>query len=388
MTNVSKKIIVAQFCFTIHPTMGGVPKAVQSLISTFMTHEIISELVTLGNFYKYKKYFDKFRADLEKNNIRTFFTFTPINNKYGLGGISQLIKYWYKKDKPDFVILHQVFSLSTIFGFFYARKYSIPYFLIPHGSLMTESLNKNFFIKKVVMNLFYRKILINCKNIVVATKVELNDLDSEFKSVSRIIPLEFIPPDTKNIVQTQSTNFEWNVSDFIIFIGRFDKIKNLNILIESIDLIKIHLPKIRLVVAGNGSSSEKKKLIKLVESLSLQEYIEFKGWLEESEWLYLLSKARMIVVPSKAESFSLVASAAICLGIPCLTSNKVGVSDFIRQYRAGEVLNSITAENISQLALKILETEPGNYYNNASREFINIYSGENVIRSWREIFQI
>jgi glycosyltransferase involved in cell wall biosynthesis len=96
----------------------------------------------------------------------------------------------------------------------------------------------------------------------------------------------------------------------------------------------------------------------------------------------------MIVVPSKAESFSLVASAAICLGIPCLTSNKVGVSDFIRQYRAGEVLNSITAENISQLALKILDTEPGNYYNNASREFINIYSGENVIRSWREIFQI
>jgi glycosyltransferase involved in cell wall biosynthesis len=206
--------------------------------------------------------------------------------------------------------------------------------------------------------------------------------------LSRIIPLEFIPPDIKSIVQTQSTNSEWNVSDFIIFIGRFDKIKNLNILIESIDLIKIHLPKIRLVVAGNGSSSEKKSLIKLVESLSLQEYIEFKGWLEESEWLCLLSKARMIVVPSKAESFSLVASAAICLGIPCLTSNKVGVSDFIRQYRAGEVLNSITAESISQLVLKILDTEPGNYYNNASQEFINIYSGENVIRSWREIFQI
>ncbi|HYT40968.1 MAG TPA: glycosyltransferase family 4 protein, partial [Methylomirabilota bacterium] len=91
----------------------------------------------------------------------------------------------------------------------------------------------------------------------------------------------------------------------VIFVGRLLSHKNVDVLIQSIALLKRNYPRIKCSIVGRGP--ERDNLIKLVQKNDLLENIEFIECVEDHHQLYALMKAsRVFAFPSTREGFGIV----------------------------------------------------------------------------------
>jgi len=103
----------------------------------------------------------------------------------------------------------------------------------------------------------------------------------------------------------------------IIFIGRFIKEKNLDILIESVAHIKKDLPKIKCHIIGDGP--EKNILFSQVSDLRLENNVKFFGFLDYDEVIAMIKSSKVLVLPSIREGFGIVVLEAFACGVPVVT---------------------------------------------------------------------
>ncbi len=106
----------------------------------------------------------------------------------------------------------------------------------------------------------------------------------------------------------------------VIFVGRLLSNKNVDVLIESIALLKTKYPKIKCVIVGRGP--ERNNLIKLAQKHDLLENIEFIEHIEDHDQLYALMKSsRVFAFPSTREGFGIVVLEANACGLPVITTD-------------------------------------------------------------------
>jgi phosphatidyl-myo-inositol alpha-mannosyltransferase len=111
---------------------------------------------------------------------------------------------------------------------------------------------------------------------------------------------------------------------YLLFIGRIEvNQKGLDLLIQAIQYTK---SKVKLVIAGSGAESEIKSLNSLIERYGLKDRIILVNRVELQDKALLFSKAVATVIPSRFETFSLVAlesisysKPVICFDIPQLS---------------------------------------------------------------------
>ncbi len=167
-----------------------------------------------------------------------------------------------------------------------------------------------------------------------AEKLIVNSLilEKELKEVfhvqgSKIIPIPF----WSNIqeVQTISLNIHRKENQLLIGCpGRFTKIKNQHVVIEALAKVKARSSKnIKLYLAGDGPI--RKDLKSQVNSMDLEEEVNFLGNLSAGEMKEFYRAMDVIVLPSLFESFGLVFIEALSLGTPVLVSERFGALDFI-----------------------------------------------------------
>lgn len=104
----------------------------------------------------------------------------------------------------------------------------------------------------------------------------------------------------------------------IIFIGRFIKEKNIDKLIEAVDLIRQKMPDVKCHIIGDGP--EKKQLIIQVSDSELEKNIRFFGFLEYDEVIAILKSSKVLSLPSTREGFGIVVLEAFACGVPVVTT--------------------------------------------------------------------
>jgi len=119
--------------------------------------------------------------------------------------------------------------------------------------------------------------------------------------------------DIKTITQIEPSLYKCD----IIFIGRFIKEKNLDILIGSIDHLRKCLPDIKCHIIGSGP--EEKRLVNMVIELKLKDHITFFGFLDYGEVIAMIKSSKVLVLPSIREGFGIVVLEAFACGIPVVT---------------------------------------------------------------------
>ena len=125
-------------------------------------------------------------------------------------------------------------------------------------------------------------------------------------------------------------------------------IKGFHYLIEAVALLKNEYSDIKVVVAGANNSFKKgildtaygRYLKKLIREYNLQNNIEYKGMLGESEIIkeYLMSE--IFVSPSVIENSPNSVGEAMLLGMPVISSNVGGVSDLLVHDQEGYLYQS------------------------------------------------
>lgn len=114
--------------------------------------------------------------------------------------------------------------------------------------------------------------------------------------------------------------------NYALFIGRIDIFqKGLDFLLESWSFLvsEMDMP---LFIAGNGTKDEEKKLMHLIEQYGLKNKVILKGKVAGKEKKELLANCKMVVCPSRFETFGISALEGLACGKPVITFGIDGFS--------------------------------------------------------------
>ncbi|GAB3624651.1 hypothetical protein GCM10027418_27360 [Mariniluteicoccus endophyticus] len=124
---------------------------------------------------------------------------------------------------------------------------------------------------------------------------------------------------------------------YLLFAARLQPLKGVDLVVEALGLLAAdRCP--RLVVAGEVSddfASYHRDIEAAVADHGLTDRVSYAGSLPRSEFAALMRDARALVVPSRSETFGLVALEAAACGTPVIASDAGGLREAVADGRSG-----------------------------------------------------
>ena len=357
------------FTCELNPRMGGIPSGIEITSANLKTSGINSSVVSFGNSSTSTRAASSHVQRMRNDGSNIVVKPSWFTNSYGIGWNFGFDKKLMAPSNYSLAVLHQVYTLSTLIGYRYSKKNRIPYVVFPHGSLTHYHESDSKLIKGAARRLIIKKILREAGAIIVTCESERSDLEEDLQCKAVLLP--FGAEVIQEFFERQSIAVEDSKYIRILFSGRFDKKKNLPLLMAAMPLIVSVFPELILDVAGSGSEGARKALTKLVHDLNIEKNVVFHGWVDKSEMGRLFRSASLLILPSDNENFALVVSEALSSGLPCVVSQFVGTSDIVARHHAGEIIEELTPESVAAAVLKVLEGDQLAYREaafNATRE--------------------
>jgi glycosyltransferase involved in cell wall biosynthesis len=161
----------------------------------------------------------------------------------------------------------------------------------------------------------------------------------------------------------------------MVTIGRVAFEKNLDFLIDVVDIIRRSLPDVLLIIAGEGPA--RSHVEKRVEQLELQDNVLMVGYLSRGdELLDCYRAASVFVFASRTETQGLVLLEAMALGVPVVSTAVLGTEDIVSCGRGALVarddVQDFAAKVLSVLKSRALQLALGD----AGRAFAREWSAE------------
>ncbi len=116
--------------------------------------------------------------------------------------------------------------------------------------------------------------------------------------------------------------------------GRLVEGKGFDLAVEA--LARLRNGEARLAIAGIGP--ERPELERRARELGVADRVEWPGWLEPHEVRALLDRASIVLVPSRAEAFGIVALEAAFMARPVVTSGIGGLAEVVADGSTGIVV--------------------------------------------------
>jgi glycosyltransferase involved in cell wall biosynthesis len=133
------------------------------------------------------------------------------------------------------------------------------------------------------------------------------------------------------ILPEQRPFINWNT---ILFVGRLDKIKGVNVLIEAGAKVKTRHPEIKIAIAGDGT--ELAYLKKITEDLDMKNIVRFFGHQTPEKLTHLYDNSAIIAAPSLGpDNLPIVCIEAMATGRPVIGSDIGGIPDLIENGKNG-----------------------------------------------------
>lgn len=247
------------------------------------------------------------------------------------------------RDIPFFDIahIHSCFQFSTQAACGLCRKYNKPYILRPLGQLDPFLLRKNSLSKSIYLSLFDMKNLRYAFCLHLTSQLERDWLKGLLKEDNGVvIPLGINLKEYDNL--PAYGRFRWKYRELkdkkiILFLGRLNFKKGLDVLAESFLILSKKSDDLHLVIAGPDEGYGE-KIKKYFNKNGLSKKVTFTGMLEGEEKLSAFKDSDVFVLPSYSENFGISALEAMAAGLPVVVSNKVGLAADIKAANAGKVI--------------------------------------------------
>ncbi|MDV5105569.1 glycosyltransferase [Clostridium perfringens] len=219
-----------------------------------------------------------------------------------------------------------------------------------------NSFNKKNKIKLKFQDFILKLSLIGADNLVVQTNYMKEGVIKKFNfPKEKIYVIPNSPPTIKrdNIDKTlekQILDFIGDEQNVLSNITLYSKHKNLETLFEAINYIKENrLCKLKLIITIDESENEDaKSLISLIDKYELQEYILSVGNIKHENIHQILSKSKVFVFPSYAETLGIPFIEAMKFNLPIIASDLGFAHDV-----CGDSAIYFEYNNVKDLAFKI-----------------------------------
>lgn len=304
--------------------------------------------------------------------------------------------------KPD-IIHNQTSGPLALAIFRYAKKRNVPIVMTDHTypDNLTQQVKLPKFAKKPInaaMNAYFMSFLRRSEYATLPTKQAITDLlpknHHSFKvpveALSNGIDLSHFTkgPASEEIYKKYA--IPKNVP-IVLYVGRIDPEKSLDILVNSFKKLIKEAPKAHLVMVGDGTARE--KLEKMVKRKKLGSQTHFIGRVVGDDLSQIYRTGTVFVITSKTETQSIVLMEAMASGLPAIAVNAGAVTELVKDGENGFIfepndtagiasgINTIISnkelrEKMSKNALKMIAKHDINY---TLSRFEKIYN--NVLRS-------
>jgi D-inositol-3-phosphate glycosyltransferase len=152
----------------------------------------------------------------------------------------------------------------------------------------------------------------------------------------------------------------------VLFVGRLDPIKGLDTLMRAMAIVVSQDPGYRrnacLCIAGGQKTdnvavmdAERRRIERLRIELGLGDLVHFLGSVAQDDLPYYYNAAQVVVVPSRYESFGMVALEAMACGTPVIASNVGGLATLVRDGRTGFLVRDGDPEALAGRLLPLMQ---------------------------------
>jgi D-inositol-3-phosphate glycosyltransferase len=146
----------------------------------------------------------------------------------------------------------------------------------------------------------------------------------------------------------------------VLFVGRLDPAKGLDILLHAVSRIRPALGDLRVVVLGHDAETERRPLAayrRQVVRLGLEQAIEFRGVAPQETLPLYYSAADILAVPSIYESFGMAALEAMACGTPVVGFGTVGLRATVRDGQTGFLARPGDRADFTERLSRALQSE-------------------------------
>ncbi len=143
-----------------------------------------------------------------------------------------------------------------------------------------------------------------------------------------------------------------NEKPIILYVGRIQFYKSLQVLIHAADKILQKMSDIQFIIAGDGE--DKKRMQKLVGKLQIENNVFFLGQITEKEKIELFQKSWVLVNPSMIEGWGITTIEANACGTPAIASDVPGLCDSINNPNTGFLVEYGNADAFAQKIIEII----------------------------------
>lgn len=137
----------------------------------------------------------------------------------------------------------------------------------------------------------------------------------------------------------------------IFFVGRLEKVKGPEHLLECIPFLKAQGLNCHIFFAGDGTY--RRNLVDYVIRKHLDSEVTFIGQVSHDSLPLYYNMADVLVLPSEMEGVPMVILEALSCGTPVVASNVGGIPDFVINNINGTVLYDITAKSLAAAIINI-----------------------------------
>lgn len=246
------------------------------------------------------------------------------------------------QSKPDVVNLHFV-GAPALFLLFARRLMRFRLIVSLHGDDVEGMPARNRFDRWIFCAIVRRADVVTaCSNYLVERARQIEPRMAQAFAIH-------------NGIQMAQKDSSQQSGDFILGVGRFVPSKGFDILLRA--MAESSAGHLKLV----GDGPERGALEWLRRELGLNGQVDFLGAQSRADTFTLMQKCRLIVVPSRADSFGLVALEAMAAGKPIIATRVGGLPEILQGADAIliEPENPIALANGIRDALTRLEREPG-----------------------------
>jgi len=251
---------------------------------------------------------------------------TPLRYRWmGITPTLPLALPW--RDRPDVVHLFGYRDVVTTLTAAWARALHIPYVFEPLDMFVPRF--RNVPMKEAFDRVIGEPVARAAKLIVACSEHEKRELVAAGLDAERIAvrPNGFPPPQTER--SGPGLRERLGIGEhvpFVVNVGRLSFKKGLDLLVDAV----AQLDGVHVALVGPDDGDGTRQALELqVQRLGLEDRVHFTGPLDTSRPLDVYGDADLFVLPSRNESFGIVAAEAAACGVPVVVTDRCGVAEVL-----------------------------------------------------------
>ena len=332
----------------------------------FLVADIAKEATNLGNDVvvyttdlDFANNANTFNKNLPRKETMDNFTIkrSHVWFKINLFFLNPGIYFQMMKDSPDIIHTVGIRSFQSFIAAIVAKKKKIPLVISDQGGLTTHPDLKNGGVfKKILYKLqtpMINFIVNNSTKISVANEYEKKifekfDQASKIEIIRNGINLETMKTKTDNFKKKHGI-----VLPFVLFIGRFSKVKGIDILLHAIKILKDQheLENICFVIMGVDFGFQN-KMMQMIDDFGIKQKIQLIINPSREDVIAAYSESEFLVLPSRWELSPLTPLEGFAFKKPVISTNVHGIPSTITDKKNGILVKN---EDYHELADAIME---------------------------------